>query len=118
MTTEQLNSLMSTLKEFSDERDWDKFHTPKNLAAALSVEASELLEIFQWLTDKQSAELTDAQLANAQDEIGDILIYLLRLSDKLGIDLIEAACKKHQKNIDKYPAEKVRGSAAKYTEYE
>ncbi len=85
---------------------------------ALAVEASEIMEIFQWLTEDQSRELSEEKLAELKDEIGDVAIYLLRLSEKMGIDLIAAAESKLVKNIAKYPAEKVRGSAKKYNEYD
>jgi NTP pyrophosphatase (non-canonical NTP hydrolase) len=112
-----LKTLSVELQVFAADRDWLQFHSPKNLAMALSVEASELLEIFQWLTPAESAALSTDKLADVRDEIGDVLIYLIRLADQLGIDLVEAAQRKHEKNRQKYPTDMVRGSAKKYTDY-
>lgn len=111
-----LSQLRDALREFAAERDWDQFHSPKNLAAALSVEASELLECFQWLTEEQSRNLTPEQHAQVRDELADVLNYLVRLADKLDVNLLEAAREKMRKNALKYPAERVRGSARKYSE--
>jgi len=111
------------LCQFARERDWEQFHTPKNLAAALSVEASELLEIFQWLSDKQSKNLCKKSSSNKKvrrkiaHEMADVLVYLLRLSTVMDIDLMQAISEKMVENAKKYPAEKVRGSAKKYNEY-
>jgi NTP pyrophosphatase (non-canonical NTP hydrolase) len=101
---------------FVGERQWDQFHTPKNLAAALSVEAAELLECFQWLTPEESESIAGSRLDAVRDEIGDVLIYLIRLSDRLDIDPLEAARQKLAKNRVKYPIEKVKGSAKKHSE--
>lgn len=117
MKESSLPDLAKRLAEFARERDWDQFHSPKNLAVALSVEASELLEEFQWLTEEQSVLLEPARLARVRDEIGDVLIYLTRLADRLKIDLLAAAYEKLLKNQAKYPADLVRGQAKKYTEY-
>ena len=106
--------LRNALRRFAAERDWGQFHTPKNLAIALSVEASELLEHFQWLTAEQSAALDDAALARVREEMADVLLYLVRLADVLGIDLVAAARDKMVLNAKKYPADKVRGSSRKY----
>ena len=111
-----LNELKIKLREFASDRDWDKFHSPKNLSMALSVEASELLEIFQWITEEESLNLPDDKLNDAREEIGDILNYTVRLADRLGIDPIEAAFDKVGKNHKKYPVEKSRGLSKKYTE--
>ncbi len=110
-------ALRDTLRKFVAERDWDKFHSPKNLAMALSVEAAELLEHFQWLSEEQSRKLTPEKLAEVRDEMADVLVYLVRLADKLDVDLLDAAAKKIEKNALKYPAGKVRGSMKKYSEY-
>ncbi len=118
MNDDSLAQLTKRLDRFAKERDWEQFHTPKNLAMALTVEAAELLEHFQWLTAEESAELSAAKKGEVQDELGDLLIYAVRLADRLNIDIIDAAHRKHDKNKDKYPADKVRGSAAKYTEYQ
>lgn len=109
--------LRDRLREFAEARDWNQFHSPKNLSMALMVEAAELLEHFQWLTEAQSAELPAETRQAAGEELADILLYLVRLSDKLGIDLREAALHKLEKNALKYPAEQVRGSAKKYSDY-
>lgn len=112
-----MNTLRDALRKFAAERDWDQFHSPKNLAIALSVEASELLEHFQWLTEAQSGSLAPGKREEVRDEMADVLLYLVRLADKLGVDLVDAAEKKIAKNAQKYPAAQVRGSMKKYTEY-
>ncbi|MCX6130282.1 MAG: nucleotide pyrophosphohydrolase [Proteobacteria bacterium] len=111
-----IDQLSADIQEFSRERDWGQFHTPKNLAASVNVEAAELLEIFMWLTPEQSQQLDPAKLEAARDEIGDVLICLLNLSHRLGIDPLEAAQQKILKNKAKYPVEKSRGIAKKYNE--
>ena len=110
-----LESLRDQLRTFAAERDWDQFHSPKNLAAALTVEASELLEHFQWLTEAQSQQLPPETLNEVRAEVADVLLYLVRISDKLGIDLNEAANAKIKLNEEKYPVEKARGNSKKYT---
>jgi len=112
----ELEDLRNQVREFAAERDWDQFHSPKNLAMALSAEAGELLEVFQWLTEEQSRSLEGAARAAASDEIADVLIYLVRLGDKLGIDPVTAARAKLVENARKYPVDKARGSARKYNE--
>jgi dCTP diphosphatase len=112
----QLDHLRDALRVFADDRDWDQFHSPKNLAMALSAEAGELLETFQWLTEAQSRSLTPEALAAASDEIADVLLYLIRLCDKLGIDPVAAAQRKLLANAGKYPVDKARGNSKKYTE--
>ena len=112
----ELEGLRDELRKFAAERDWDQFHSPKNLSMALSAEAAELLEIFQWLTEEQSRRLPPAAQAAAADEIADVLLYLVRLGDKLGIEPIAAARRKMVANAEKYPADKARGTARKYTE--
>ena len=109
--------LRDKLRKFAAERDWDQFHSPKNLASALSVEAAELLEHFQWLTEAESKSLPPARRDAVRDELADVLIYLVRIADKLDVDLLEAAAQKIEKNAAKYPADKVRGSMKKYSEY-
>jgi NTP pyrophosphatase (non-canonical NTP hydrolase) len=118
MANTDLNKLTKQLRKFAADRDWDQFHSPKNLSMALSVEASELLEHFQWLTEEQSYKLPNDKQKEVEAEIADVFIYLLRLSDKLGIDILDAAQNKIKQNAIKYPASKVRGSSKKYTEYE
>ncbi|MGC1818752.1 MAG: nucleotide pyrophosphohydrolase [Casimicrobiaceae bacterium] len=112
----ELERLREQLREFATARDWNQFHSPKNLAMALSAEAGELLEIFQWLTEEQSRSLAPDAHAAASDEIADVLLYLIRLSDQLGIDPIAAAKRKILANADKYPVHKARGTSKKYTE--
>ena len=111
-----LDQLRDRLREFTAARDWDQFHSPKNLAMALSVEASELLEIFQWATEAQSRAPDEKARAAIRDEIADVLIYLVRIADQLGIDPLAEARRKLADNERKYPVEKSRGNAKKYTE--
>ena len=111
-----LQPLVDALRAFAAARDWEQFHTPKNLACALSVEAAELLEHFQWLTDTQSQSLAPDKTAEVAAEAADVFLYLLQLCDKLGIDLMAAAQAKMLVNAQKYPAALVRGTAAKYTD--
>jgi dCTP diphosphatase len=112
----ELESLRNDLRQFSSDRDWDQFHSPKNLASALSVEAAELLEPFQWLTEEQSKSLSREKREAVRQEIADVLIYLIRLADKLDIDLLQAARDKIVENAAKYPVDKAKGSARKYTD--
>jgi NTP pyrophosphatase (non-canonical NTP hydrolase) len=113
---QSLEQIKIRLREFAAERDWDQFHSPKNLAMALIVEAAELVEHFQWLTEEQSQTLPPEKLAEVEQEIADIQIYLLRIADKLGVDMEKAVNAKIELNAKKYPADKVRGSAAKYND--
>ena len=108
--------LQEAIALFARERDWDQFHSPKNLAAALSVEAAELLEHFQWLTEDASRALPAEARARVAEEMADVLLYLVRLADKLDVDLAAAAVAKIARNAEKYPVEKSRGSSRKYTE--
>jgi len=112
----EVQRLRDQLRAFAEERDWDQFHSPKNLAMALAGEAGELLENFQWLTEEQSRRPSPEVLAAAGEEIADVLLYLIRLSDKLGIDPVAAADRKMIANAAKYPVDKARGTAKKYTE--
>jgi dCTP diphosphatase len=114
----KIEEIKTIVAAFADERDWDKFHSPKNLTMALSVEVAELIEHFQWLTEEQSRDLSDEKRAAVADEIADIQIYLIRLADKLNVDIFNSVEKKIAKNELKYPADKVRGSAKKYSEYD
>jgi NTP pyrophosphatase (non-canonical NTP hydrolase) len=118
MSAEALHLLQRRLAEFAAARDWQQFHSPKNLAMALSVEAAELLEEFQWLTEEQSTTLDDARRERVRLELADVFIYLLRIADVLGVDLMKAADDKIALNERKYPAERVRGDARKYTDYD
>jgi NTP pyrophosphatase (non-canonical NTP hydrolase) len=108
-----LAALTGALRDFATERQWEKFHSPKNLAIALSVEAAELLEHFQWLTEQQSIALSKPKRSAVAEELADVQIYLLMLADKLEVDLVRAVEEKIEKNRARYPAEQVRGSAKK-----
>jgi dCTP diphosphatase len=110
-----LDDLKNGIRAFAREREWEKFHTPKNLSMALAVEASELMEIFQWLTPAESENLSPIQRAEAEAEIGDIMIYLVGLADRLSVSPVAAAQKKLEMNKEKYPSDKARGNAQKYT---
>ena len=110
-----LIAIRDELRRFAADRDWDQFHSPKNLASALAVEAAELLEPFQWLTEKESRQLTAETSLAVREEMADVLLYLIRLADKLDIDLVAAANDKIIQNSAKYPVEKARGSNKKYT---
>ncbi len=112
-----LGELKERLRTFVAERDWDQFHSPKNLAMALSVEAAELVELFQWLTEAESAALDTDRRRRAAEELADVLVYLVRIADRLDIDLLQAAAEKLERNAVKYPVERVRGQARKYDEY-
>jgi dCTP diphosphatase len=111
---ERIEKLRLELMQFADERDWDQFHNPKNLAMALIAEAGELVEHFQWLTPHQAKNLSEETKSEVEQEIADVFLYLMRLADKLGIDMIAAAEKKMQINAEKYPIEKSKGMAIKY----
>lgn len=111
-----LDVLRHALRRFAAEREWDPFHCPKNLAIALSVEAAELLEHFQWLPDTESADLAAETRVRVREELADVLLYLVRLADKLEVDLAAAAFEKIAINARKYPVEKARGNSKKYTE--
>lgn len=113
----EIDNIRIKLKQFAQVRDWAQFHSPKNLSMALSAEVGELLEVFQWLTEEQSRNLTEDQHKAAEEEVADVFLYLLRLASELNIDLLEAAKKKMLINEQKYPAAKVKGSSKKYTEY-
>jgi len=114
--SDELRQIQNALREFAIARDWEVYHTPKNLVAALSVEASELLELFQWLTAEQSmAANHSAALSKAvREEMADVFLYLLRLADILNVDLLASAREKILINEQKYPVEQARGNADKY----
>ena len=112
----QLEDLREQMRQFAEERDWNQFHSPKNLAMALSVEVAELVENFQWLTEEQSRKLDAKTQESVRREIADVLLYLIRLGDQLGIDPVDAAQRKIVENAQKYPVEKSRGNRKKYTE--
>lgn len=113
-----INELQDRQRVFAEKRDWDQFHSPKNLVMALSGEVGELNEVFQWLSDDESRSLADVpeKLKQAEEEIADIFLYLIRLADKLGVDVINAASEKIDANEAKYPVDKSYGSSKKYTE--
>lgn len=114
MSSRTLEDIRRRLEEFARARDWEQFHTPKNLAMALIVEAGELVERFQWLTAEESRALSPEQRDAVEQEMADVLLYLVRLADRLGIDLLAAADRKIAINEGKYPADAVRGRATKY----
>ncbi len=108
--------LQGRLRDFVAERDWEQFHTPKNLSMALAAEAGELLEIFQWLTDEQSRQIGSTDdIALVRDELADILVYVARLADLLRLDLPKAVEAKLAANAEKYPVKLAKGNAVKYT---
>lgn len=111
-----LTRLRDRLRAFAAARDWEQFHAPKNLAIALSVEAAELLEHFQWVSEQASRSMPADTLAAIDEEIADVFLYLIRLADVLQIDLVRAAERKIERNAQKYPVDKARGTARKYTE--
>lgn len=119
MSTEfrDLEDLRLAILEFVRARDWERFHSPKNLSMALMIEAAELAEHFQWLDGEESADLDAGVREEVAEELADVLVYLVRLSDRLDIDLLQAASRKMRINDEKYPAEQVRGSARKYDRY-
>ena len=111
-----IDELQAAQRAFAQERDWGQFHTPKNLASALAVEAAELLEHFQWLTEEQSRTLPEDKRVQVGEEIADVLLYLLQLSDKLQIDVMESAWRKIGLNAEKYPVGRSKGSIRKYSD--
>jgi NTP pyrophosphatase (non-canonical NTP hydrolase) len=112
--SKDLERIKQKLREFAKERDWDQFHSPKNFSMALIVECAELVEHFQWLTDEQSKHLSAETLDEVSLEIADIMIYLIRLADKLEVDLLQTVERKIKLNAIKYPVEKSKGIADKY----
>lgn len=114
--SQQIKALTEALRAFAAERDWAQFHSPKNLACALSVEAAELLEHFQWLTEEQSRAIAGDKKQEVAAEAADVLLYLLQLCDQLNIDLLAAARDKVEVNREKYPVATARGSAKKYVD--
>ena len=114
--SETIDSLRNSLRHFAAERDWDQFHSPKNLAISINVEAAELLEHFQWINEANSPDFSEDQLSKVGEEMADVFLYLIRLADKLDIDLIQAASKKLLVNAAKYPVDKAKGSNKKYSD--
>lgn len=112
-----MKEMQEQLLQFARDRDWEQFHAPKNLAMALAVEAGELMELFQWLTEAQSRNLDADTEQRAAEELADVYLYCLLMASRLNIDLQQAAQAKMSKNAARYPADKVRGSAKKYHEY-
>jgi dCTP diphosphatase len=113
---DSLDDLRQRIRDFAEARDWERYHTPKNLVMALSVEAAELLEPFQWLTAEQSLQLSAEQHEAVRQEVADVLIYLTRLADVLDIDLLDAAADKLAINARKYPIHRAHGNATKYSD--
>lgn len=116
METDELQRLRQAIETFARDREWEQFHTPKNLAMAMSVEAAEVVEIFQWLTDEQSKTLNPEKVGALADELADTYIYLLKIAAHYGIDINRAALEKIRKNELKYPVDKARGNSKKYSE--
>ena len=114
--SQDIEAIQAELRNFARARDWAQFHSPKNLAYALSVEAAELLEIFQWLTEEQSRNLPAEKTARVAEELADVMLYTLQLADKLGIDPLQAARDKLKLNEKKYPVALAKGRSNKYTE--
>jgi NTP pyrophosphatase (non-canonical NTP hydrolase) len=114
MSKPRFEDLSRRLAEFAAARDWEQFHSPKNLAMALAAETGELLEHFQWLTEAESAALPEEERDAVALELADLQLYLVRLADRLGIDLVATAHRKIDLNAEKYPADKARGHARKY----
>lgn len=112
-----LEEIKLKVRNFAAQRDWEQFHSPKNLVMALGVEAAELIEIFQWLSEEQSEQVSSDTRKLIADEIADVQVYLVRLADRLDIDIAMAVTEKMKKNEEKYPSDLVRGSSKKYTEY-
>ncbi|MCP3177513.1 nucleotide pyrophosphohydrolase [Desulfuromonas sp. KJ2020] len=112
-----LQDLKEKMADFVRERDWEQFHTPKNLSMSIAIEAGELMEHFQWLTVEQSKNLSPAALQDIGEELADIVIYALSLANNLGLDMADTVLAKMEKNIRKYPSDQVRGKAHKYTYY-
>jgi len=116
--SDSLEGLRQRLAAFARERDWEQFHSPKNLSMALIAEAAELVEHFQWLSEEQSYNLPPQKLEEVRLELADIQIYLIRIADRLGVDLIRAARDKTELNEQRYPAEQVRGQAGRAADFE
>jgi NTP pyrophosphatase (non-canonical NTP hydrolase) len=112
VSTDPIEDLQNRIRKFARERDWEQFHTPKNLAMALSGEVGELVEIFQWLTpDEAAAVMESARAGDVEDELADVCIYLLRLADVLGLDLLGVTSRKLDRNNERFPASEVKGRA-------
>lgn len=114
--SDRIEEITQKIRQFRDERDWMQFHNPKDLATALSIEASELLEQFLWKSPDECQQRIAENREAIEDEVADIAVYLFEFADNLGIDLVDAMERKMVKNGEKYPVEKAKGSSAKYTE--
>lgn len=114
---DSLVTLKRAMRQFAQDREWEPFHSPKNLSMALAGETAELLDCFRWLTEEASYQLNAEELSAVQDELADVLLFTVRLADKLNLDLFAAAQQKMAKNAERYPVEKVKGSAKKYNQY-
>lgn len=117
-TKTNLEDVFARLHDFREERNWSQFHDPKNLAEAISIEAGELLELFLWKTTDQSRQLSASEIARLEEEVADILIFLMYLADSFDIDLLEVAMRKVDMNEKKYPVEKSKGTSRKYSEFD
>lgn len=117
VNNDSLELLKLAMRQFAQEREWEQFHSPKNLSMALAGETAELLDCFRWLTEEGSYQLDDDQMSAVKDELADVLLFTVRLADKLNVDLFSAAKDKIAKNAERYPAEKVKGSSKKYNQY-
>lgn len=115
---DSLEQLRQQLAAFAQERDWEQFHSPKNLSMALIAEAAELVEHFQWLSEEQSCQLPPEKLEEVRMELADIQIFLIRIADRLGVDLVQAAQEKTRINVKRFPVEKVKGRAVRGSEVE
>lgn len=113
----EIIQIAERLEKFAIDRDWNQFHSPKNLSMALAVEAAELMQEFQWMTDEESKNVSSEKKLKIKEEIADVFNYLVRISSKLQIDIIAAANEKIIENGKKYPVEKAKGNAKKYTEF-
>ena len=118
MKQDSIDAIKARINQFAEERDWSQFHSPKNLAMAMIVEAAELVEHFQWMTEQESKNLDQEKKEQVAQELSDTFVYLLRIAEVCEIDLIDAVNKKIELNEKKYPIDKAKGSNAKYTEYE
>lgn len=114
---DSLQTLKHAMRQFAQDREWEQFHSPKNLSMALAGETAELLDCFRWLTEEASYELDAEQMIAVSEELADVLLFTVRLADKLNIDLVSAAKDKIAKNAERYPVDKVKGSAKKYNQY-
>ena len=117
MDDDKIELLVKEILKFQDERDWEQFHTPKNLATGIAVEAGELLEHFQWVDYANKDEINPKDMQKIKDEIADVLTYILLLANNLDINIFDAVREKMKKNGEKYPIHKAKGSRKKYTEF-